>query len=224
MRLDPNKLLGYASLTQHSRTSEDRSFHLVPGGYPGVVRHIDLRSILADADARPSMMRIIAQIQYKANHGLLAIDSMKNLETKDLAEINDTLAMADGVPQDRVLSMTATPSTRVPVAVSRKLAPLSDHISPSGAYVLVGAFGGVGEIIADLLVRGGAKSLVFLSRRGANSPGAQVLCTRLRERGVEVVAYAVDVADEAALKAVWKSIVQRVNVSGVVQCAAVFKV
>lgn len=169
-------------------------------------------------------MRIIAQVQYKANHGLLAIDSMKNVETEELGQINDIITEATDYPQDPVLSMMASPDTQVPVVVSKTVSPLSAHISSSGAYVLVGAFGGVGEMIAELLVRGGAKSLIFISRRGADLPRAQVLCDKLQKQGVEVVTCAVDVADHAALESAWKSIVQRVNVLGVVQCAAVFKV
>lgn len=190
-----------------------------------MVRCIDLRSILANGNSRSSAMRIIAQIQYKANNGLLPIDSMKHVESKELTQINNIIAeTGEGYALGRILSIKATHDTQVPTVVSKKVAPLSTHISSSGAYVLVGAFGGIGEMIADLLVRGGAKSLIFLSRRGAESPRAQVLCSKFQEQGVEVVTCAVDVADHAALKVVWKSIVQRVNVLGMVQCAAVFKV
>lgn len=190
-----------------------------------MVRRIDLRSILEDENSRSSVMRIIAQIQSKANNGLLAIGNMKNPEAKELSQINSVISEAtDSYPQDRILTVTATPDTHIPVVVPKTLSLLSAHISSSGAYVLVGAFGGVGETIADLLVRGGAKSLIFLSRRGADSSRAQVLRNKLQEQGVDVVAYAVDVADHAALRSVWKSIARRVNVLGVVQCAAVFKV
>lgn len=181
--------------------------------------------MLTDEDTRMAATGIIAQIQFKAKHGLVAIGSMKGVEVRNSAQLGSALPnMVDGCPKHHIFSMAIEPDTRIPVAIPKQMASLSARISPSGAYVLVGAFGGLGEMIADLLARNGAKTLVFLSRRGAESPNAQALCDRLKKRGVQVIAYAVDVADHAALKSVWKSLVRRVNVLGVIQCAAVFKV
>ena len=181
--------------------------------------------MLADGDTRMTATGIIAQLQFKANHGLVAIDSMKGVETRNLADMSSALSeMADDCPSHRIFSFRIAPNTKIAVATPKRLASLAAHIFSPGAYVLVGAFGGLGEMIADLLVRNGAKTLAFFSRRGAESPNAQALCDRLKERGVQVIAYAVDVADHAALKLVWKSLIRRVNVLGVIQCAAVFKV
>ena len=150
---------------------------------------------------------------------------MKATETRDLTSVSNILNdAARGYPRDRIISILATPNAQVPVAVLKQLTPLTAHISSSGAYVLVGALGGVGEMIADLLVRGGAKTLVFLSRRGTESPKAEDLCKDFQQRGVRVIIHAVDVTDLSALKSVWESVTQQVSVLGVVQCAAVFKV
>lgn len=192
---------------------------------PQLVRNIDLRAMLADKNTRMAATGIIAQLQFKAKHGLIAIDSMSGIETGNLADISSALSeMADVCPSHRFFSIGIAPDTKIAVATPKRLASLAAHISSPGAYVLVGAFGGLGEMIAKLLVRNGAKTLVFFSRRGAESPNAQALCDRLKKRGVQVIVYAVDVADHAALKSVWKPLVQRVNILGVIQCAAVFKV
>ncbi|SPO03748.1 related to polyketide synthase [Cephalotrichum gorgonifer] len=215
----------YSSLKSHSRPggsgSSDRSS---PAGGTHLVRHIDLRSMLADEGARASIHEIVSQIQFTASRGLIAIGSMQSVETRDLAHMSSALSyMADGCPKDRILSIEVGHDTRVPVMLHKQLTSLSAHISPSGAYVLVGAFGGLGEMIADLLVRNGAKTLVFLSRRGADSPKARAFCQKLKKGGVKIVTYAVDVTNLPALKSVWESVVRQVKVLGVVQCAAVLK-
>lgn len=215
---------GYLSLRRNSRSGQRAPVQL-PNGLPQIVRNIDLRKMLADEDARKTATGIIAQIQFKVNHGLIAIDSMKGVDTRNSAQMSSALAdMADDCPKHRIFSMAIDPDTRIAVAAPKQMASLPARISPSGAYVLVGAFGGLGEMIADLLVRNGAKTLVFFSRRGADSPNAQALCNKLEKRGVKVIAHAVDVADYAALQPVWKSLIRRVNIAGVIQCAAVFKV
>lgn len=217
---------GYSSLKHHLRPSgRVSSNHSQSDEHPDVVRHIDLRSTLANEDTLVAAMGIIAQIQFKANRGTMAIGSMQLIEARDLAHMNSTLSeMAGTAPGSRIFSMEVTHDTRVSVVTPQRMASLAARICPWGAYVLVGAFGGLGEMIAELLVLNGAKTLVFLSRRGGEPQRAQELCEKMRKRGVEVITYAVDVADRPGLDSAWTSITRRVKVLGVVQCAAVLKV
>jgi len=59
-------------------------------------------------------------------------------------------------------------------------------ISPEGCYLITGAFGGFGKVLAQWLVDGGARHLVLTSRNGAGSSDAEELVQRLRARGVTV--------------------------------------
>ena len=59
-------------------------------------------------------------------------------------------------------------------------------INPEGCYLITGAFGGFGKVLAQWLVEGGARHLVLTSRSGAATPDAEAFVQSLRERGVEV--------------------------------------
>ena len=59
-------------------------------------------------------------------------------------------------------------------------------ISPEGCYLITGAFGGFGKVLAQWLVDGGARHLVLTSRNGAASSDAEELVQRLRARGITV--------------------------------------
>jgi hypothetical protein len=181
--------------------------------------------MLASREGLVSAIGIIAQLQLKTNLGLLDIGKLRLIETRSVEDMDAVLSeMAESPPFSRIYSMTAAPGTHVSIVTPWKSVSMSSRISPSGAYVLVGAFGGIGEMIAEMLVRNGAKTLIFLSRRGAESPQAKERCEALKKSGIEVVAYAVDVADRQALDAAWASITRHFKVLGVVQCAAVLKV
>ncbi|HHO51892.1 MAG TPA: SDR family NAD(P)-dependent oxidoreductase, partial [Deltaproteobacteria bacterium] len=68
-----------------------------------------------------------------------------------------------------------------------------------GAWVITGGLGALGLILARWLIERGVRHLVLLGRRGAQTPGATEALAELSAGGAEVVARAVDVADEAAL-------------------------
>ncbi len=79
----------------------------------------------------------------------------------------------------------------------------------SGSYLVSGGLSGLGLQTAAWLAERGAGRLVLLGRRGATPEAAPVL-ERLCAEGVDVMAEAVDVTDEAALRAV----LQRVRSAG----------
>jgi acyl transferase domain-containing protein/NADPH:quinone reductase-like Zn-dependent oxidoreductase/acyl carrier protein len=60
------------------------------------------------------------------------------------------------------------------------------EIKSDGYYLITGAFGGFGRVIANWLVQSGARHLVLASRSGASTPQARLFVDSLRERGVAV--------------------------------------
>ncbi len=59
-------------------------------------------------------------------------------------------------------------------------------IKPEGCYLITGAFGGFGKVLARWLTDLGAKHLVLASRSGAATPEAQAFVQSLKGRGVQV--------------------------------------
>jgi len=72
--------------------------------------------------------------------------------------------------------------------VPRRGEPLAPPfaIKPDGCYLITGAFGGFGKVLAEWLARCGARHLVLSSRSGAATPAAEALVQSLRDRGVNV--------------------------------------
>ena len=75
------------------------------------------------------------------------------------------------------------------------------RVRADGCYLITGAFGGFGQVVAKWLVDGGARHLVLSSRSGAKTPEAKAFVRGLEARGVEVrivradIGSAEDVAD-----------------------------
>jgi len=60
------------------------------------------------------------------------------------------------------------------------------EIKSEGCYLITGAFGGFGKVLANWLVQSGARHLVLSSRSGASTPEAEQFVNSLRDRGVTV--------------------------------------
>ena len=67
------------------------------------------------------------------------------------------------------------------------------EVKPDGCYLITGAFGGYGKVLARWLVECGARHLVLTSRSGASSPEASKFVEDLQERGVEVRVVSADI-------------------------------
>ena len=67
------------------------------------------------------------------------------------------------------------------------------EVKPEGCYLITGAFGGYGKVLARWLVDCGARHLVLTSRSGASSPEAGKFVADLEKRGVEVRVVRADV-------------------------------
>ncbi|WP_439659059.1 type I polyketide synthase [Lentzea sp. HUAS TT2] len=92
------------------------------------------------------------------------------------------------------------------IAYAGRLARLGEHetrsVDWSGTVLITGGTGGLGAELARHLVASGARSLLLLSRRGPDSPGALELQAELIAHGAIVTIAACDVADHDALATV----------------------
>ncbi|MFD2348271.1 SDR family NAD(P)-dependent oxidoreductase [Nonomuraea ferruginea] len=70
----------------------------------------------------------------------------------------------------------------------------------AGTYLITGGLSGFGAETARHLARGGVRWLALVSRRGADTPGADTLLEELRGLGAEATAHAADVADRDAMR------------------------
>ncbi|MFF1909814.1 SDR family NAD(P)-dependent oxidoreductase, partial [Kitasatospora sp. NPDC058218] len=87
-----------------------------------------------------------------------------------------------------------------------------------GTVLVTGGTGGLGRVVArHLVVEHGVRSLLLVSRRGAEAEGAAELVAELAALGAEAVVEACDVADRAAVDA----LVARHPVGAVVHAAGV---
>lgn len=79
--------------------------------------------------------------------------------------------------------------------VPRRAEPLASpfEVKSDGCYLITGAFGGFGKVLAKWLVDCGAKHLVLTSRKGPSTTEAETLLTSLRSRGVTVQVVLADV-------------------------------
>jgi len=78
--------------------------------------------------------------------------------------------------------------------IPRRGEPLAPkfEIKPDGCYLITGAFGGFGKVLANWLVQSGARHLVLSSRSGASTPEAETFVQGLRDRGTEVLVVKAD--------------------------------
>lgn len=99
------------------------------------------------------------------------------------------------------------------------------RLDPDASYVLVGGLGGLGRSLAGLLVKNGARHLVFLSRSGAISEQQVKFLKDLKLEGVETRAYACDICDRTQLGSTIQQCLEEMpRIKGVIQGAAVIRV
>ncbi|WP_367325381.1 SDR family NAD(P)-dependent oxidoreductase [Streptomyces sp. HUAS ZL42] len=94
-------------------------------------------------------------------------------------------------------------------------------ITPDGVYLITGGLGGLGRVVADRLVRLGARRLALMSR-SAPGPEAANWIAGLEARGVHVLLARADVADRAGLTAALDGVRREAGpIAGVVHAAGV---
>ncbi|MFO0727907.1 MAG: SDR family NAD(P)-dependent oxidoreductase [Myxococcota bacterium] len=104
------------------------------------------------------------------------------------------------------------------------LAPGADErlFDANSTYLVTGGFGGFGLALARWMVAEGAKNLVLTGRKGAVAPDAKALVAELEKAGARVYPAAVDVADAAAMKAMFQKLdAEFPPLKGVMHTAAV---
>ncbi len=74
--------------------------------------------------------------------------------------------------------------------------PSPFSIKPDGCYLITGAFGGFGKVLAEWLVKCGARHLVLSSRSGAATPEAEAFVQSLRGRDIGVRVVKADAGSE----------------------------
>lgn len=90
--------------------------------------------------------------------------------------------MAQGKHTGKVIVIFAEP------LIPRRGEPLARpfQVDPEGNYLITGAFGGFGKVLAEWLVGLGARHLTLNGRSGASTPEAEAFLQKLRGRGVSV--------------------------------------
>lgn len=88
--------------------------------------------------------------------------------------------------------------------VARRGEPLTPafEVKQDGTYLITGAFGGFGKVMAEWLADCGAKHLVLTSRNGAATPAAEAFVTKLCARGVNVQVIKADACSAMDVKRV----------------------
>ena len=87
-----------------------------------------------------------------------------------------------------------------------ELPPPGFEIKPDGNYLITGAFGGYGKVLAQWLVNCGARHLVLTSRSGASTPEAEKFVESMRERGVEVRVVPADIGSPDDVQRLFREI------------------
>src|SRR5688500_2320979 len=80
------------------------------------------------------------------------------------------------------------------------------EIKSDGCYLITGAFGGYGKVLARWLVDAGARQLVLTSRSGASSPEAAEFVAELEDRGVNLQIISADIGLSGDVKRLFAEI------------------
>ncbi len=118
-----------------------------------------------------------------------------------------------------VISVDDEPQDTLPI-----VARGHDVIRPDATYLVTGGLSGFGLATAEWLAARGARSLALLGRRGETTDEAREGLARIRATGATARAFAVDVADRAAVEAVVADIrATMLPLKGVIHSAAVIE-
>ncbi|MDQ2659021.1 MAG: SDR family NAD(P)-dependent oxidoreductase [Verrucomicrobiota bacterium] len=92
--------------------------------------------------------------------------------------------------------------------VARRGEPLAPgfEVNSDGAYLITGAFGGFGKVVAEWLADRGALHLVLTGRSGAATAEAEEFLAKMRGRGVEVQVVRADVGSPNDVKRLFAEI------------------
>ena len=135
-------------------------------------------------------------------------DMMARFHAGDLTPLPHKVFAPDAIvdafrhmQQARQIGKVVVDLTTPPHQIAQRAHTPHWQASPDGAYLVTGGISGFGLEAARWLAGRGARALVLLSRRGADTPGADAALASLRLQGLRVHVVAADVADREALQA-----------------------
>jgi surfactin synthase thioesterase subunit/NAD(P)-dependent dehydrogenase (short-subunit alcohol dehydrogenase family)/acyl carrier protein len=114
------------------------------------------------------------------------------------ADVRTWVEALGAVGEDQALR----PSGRFVQRLTRCELPAGSMPRGGGTALVTGGLGGLGLRVARWLARSGVRSLVLVSRRGRETPGADAAVAELEALGARVTLARADVTDEAAMSAV----------------------
>ncbi|MEV6618814.1 type I polyketide synthase [Streptomyces sp. NPDC051051] len=219
-------------------------FASAPGETPAGIaaRTLDtLQALLADERTRDATLVVVTRgavaagdedvpdLSAAALWGLVRSAQTENPGRLVLADLDDTdasraaltAAIASGTPQlalreGRLLTPVLTRTPRTDVADG------AAAWDPEGTVLITGGTGALGALVARHLVTvHGVRSLLLLSRRGHDAPGAADLAGELTAHGATVRIEACDTADPAALAAALATVPAEHPLRAVVHTAGV---
>ncbi|PYH97606.1 polyketide synthase [Aspergillus ellipticus CBS 707.79] len=137
------------------------------------------------------------------------------IETHSVSKINEALDfLASGQVDSIVLTAGSEDVVKYPSMLLR----------PNVSYMLVGGLGGVGRATALWMADHGARTLIFVSRRGFSHPQSRATVRELEENGVNVVVHPVDISDYVQVeKMAFELLHTAPPICGVIQAAMVLR-
>ena len=89
------------------------------------------------------------------------------------------------------------------------------------SYLITGAYGGFGLVVADWMANHGARHLILMGRHGATSQTAVKTLDRLKKRGIRITEYLGNVALEQDVRGLFTKIADLPPLCGIIHCAMV---
>jgi microcystin synthetase protein McyG len=169
--------------------------------------------------------RSLALEQPQAWGGLLDLDAAAPLDDAAVSAVLDALVSRDGEDQAAVRGG----ARHVARLTQRALPPNAALVlDAAAAYIVTGGFGGLGPKVASWLADRGARCIVLVGRRGLPAADADTALhatiAALRQRGVELVFEATDVADREAMQSAFERLERAGRaIRGVVHAAAAIR-
>ncbi|MER5387377.1 SDR family NAD(P)-dependent oxidoreductase, partial [Streptomyces sp. NPDC002688] len=181
--------------------AEERPARLVLVTRTGDLAQSAVRGLVRSAQTESPDRIVLVETSNDATATATAnADAGSGVDDAGLARVLPGLIVS-GEPQAAV---HAGDEVRVPRLV-RVAAPDAEPELPglgSGTVLLTGASGGLGGLFArHLVAEHGVRSLLLVSRRGGDAPGAAELTSELTAQGADVTWAACDVADRDAVRA-----------------------
>ena len=98
-------------------------------------------------------------------------------------------------------------------------------LRPEVSYMLVGGLGGIGRATALWMADHGAKTIIFVSRRGLSGEFSQSTIKVLQEKGVRAIIHACDISQSDQVKKMVSSLEETAPpIRGIIQGAMILRV